>query len=200
MKEQLRPTIPNDTPWQLANLIRLCWKDSPSERPSFFQIVRRLKQMLAEFEEDEAEKRRLRVEYERELNIAGSSLPSGGGGGGMLGKSIRKIGRGLGELREDLGGGSISSADLSPRVSGSHEGEELVLKVNPLMRIRKMTLANFTTDDLDATTTATTSTPLRASSKPGGGLRRKLSIGSALGQNEKEKDSVVRSSGKPGRP
>jgi hypothetical protein len=210
MKEQLRPTIPQDTPWQLANLIRSCWKDAPSERPSFFQIVRRLKQMLGEFEEDEAERRRLKVEYERELNLgpssssasSSSSSASGGGVGssiGVLGKSLLKIGRGLGDHRatseDNHGGGEL----LSPRGGGSgghsHEGEELVLKVNPLMRIRKMTLANITSATADDTS-ADTQTPQQqqqASGRPG--HRRKISLGSALRQSEKEKDVIT--SGKP---
>jgi len=119
VKEQLRPTIPHDTPRQLANLIRSCWKDTPAERPSFFKIVRRLKQMLQELAEDEVEKRRLRVEYERELAAAASS------GGGILNMLKHK--------RDDLRG--------STGTTNSDEPDDLVHTINPLWRLRKATVA-----------------------------------------------------------
>jgi hypothetical protein len=64
------------------------------------------------------------------------------------------------------------------------------------MRIRKMTLANITTaaDDTSADTQMPPQQQQRAGGRPG--HRRKFSIGSALGQSEKEKDTIT-PSGKP---
>ena len=42
----LRPTIPNDCPPQLTQLIQKCWVDSPEERPSFEIIYNELAGML----------------------------------------------------------------------------------------------------------------------------------------------------------
>lgn len=42
-EKQLRPTIPNEVPAPLANLIRLCWDPNPTARPSAAQVLNELK-------------------------------------------------------------------------------------------------------------------------------------------------------------
>lgn len=178
MNEQLRPTIPHDAPRKLANLIRSCWKDAAAERPSFFRIVHRLKRMLTELEEDEAQKRRLRVEYERELIAGGSG--GGGGGGGIL-QSTSALGRSL--LKHNR-------SNATPNSSGgtTHEGEELVLQVNPLLRLRK---SGLVPDDSLLSPRGSSSTSEAASHQKPTGHRRKFSIGGE--SKDKEKDSIARS-------
>ena len=39
VQEKLRPTIPPDTPPDLANLITACWSTDPKQRPSFINII-----------------------------------------------------------------------------------------------------------------------------------------------------------------
>lgn len=48
VNEGRRPLIGPNYPEAFANLIRDCWKQSRHDRPTFFDIVRRLKQMLRE--------------------------------------------------------------------------------------------------------------------------------------------------------
>jgi len=122
VKEQLRPTIPHDTPWQLTNLIRSCWKDAQLERPSFYEIVQRLSRMLNEIEEDEAERKRLQLEYEREL----SSNPARS----VLGKSFRRRGTVGSNEREDSEDGA------------GGQKEQHVVQVNPLLRLRRNQMAH----------------------------------------------------------
>ncbi len=67
VKEGLRPTIPYDAHRGFAKLIRACWKDNSSERPSFFKIVSILKNMLEELKDEEITKQRLKIEYEQSM-------------------------------------------------------------------------------------------------------------------------------------
>lgn len=63
VKEKLRPIIPSDVPRDFAQLIRACWNDAYKERPSFFRIVDKLKNILAYVDAEEKEKERLAAEY-----------------------------------------------------------------------------------------------------------------------------------------
>lgn len=48
-----RPQIPSDTPGPLAELIQACWAPTPEQRPTFAEIVPRLKKMLEQVVEQE---------------------------------------------------------------------------------------------------------------------------------------------------
>lgn len=50
VSEGRRPQITDDYPQMYADLIRDCWKQKPDDRPSFMEIVKRLKNMLTVFE------------------------------------------------------------------------------------------------------------------------------------------------------
>lgn len=44
--QQERPTLPEDTPPELAYIIQSCWVEDPNMRPSFSQIIRMLNEFL----------------------------------------------------------------------------------------------------------------------------------------------------------
>lgn len=46
IEEELRPTIPDDTPLPVAEIIQKCWRHSPTDRPSFEVIVSSLSALL----------------------------------------------------------------------------------------------------------------------------------------------------------
>jgi len=48
-----RPTLPPDTPTQLARLVEACWHATPTERPSFEQTTRSLADLRSELSEAE---------------------------------------------------------------------------------------------------------------------------------------------------
>ena len=44
----LRPTIPPDTPQDVAKIMKECWSTDPNDRPVFSEIAQRLKAMRSE--------------------------------------------------------------------------------------------------------------------------------------------------------
>ncbi|GAM17642.1 hypothetical protein SAMD00019534_008170 [Acytostelium subglobosum LB1] len=44
-EENLRPTLPEDTPVKLRNVIQQCWSGDPKKRPSFGYVVRELEEL-----------------------------------------------------------------------------------------------------------------------------------------------------------
>ncbi|CAD7698031.1 unnamed protein product [Ostreobium quekettii] len=52
-REAWRPPISNDLPKGIVKLIEDCWSQSPSDRPEFKDIVRRLREVIAELKEQE---------------------------------------------------------------------------------------------------------------------------------------------------
>jgi len=47
--ESLRPTIPDDCPGGLRDLMTTCWADKPSQRPSFAEILKKLEGISKSF-------------------------------------------------------------------------------------------------------------------------------------------------------
>lgn len=52
VNKNLRPTIPDDCPTELADLMEQCWKDNPERRPNFYQIVQILEDVEMSLPED----------------------------------------------------------------------------------------------------------------------------------------------------
>jgi hypothetical protein len=46
VQDNLRPTIPDDTPEEFAKLIQECWSTNPEERPAFRSICSSLSNLL----------------------------------------------------------------------------------------------------------------------------------------------------------
>ena len=56
--EGLRPTIPTDVPEEVAGLMRKCWHEEPTSRPSFEEIGRVLQKVRTQLKKEPERERR----------------------------------------------------------------------------------------------------------------------------------------------
>jgi len=122
VNEGLRPTIPSNFPTEYAKLTRQCFSNADHERPSFFRIVDKLKQLVKQdVEEELRQKEKLQAEYHQSLTGADSMKST-------LAGRVRKIKGGSVRKKDSIGGANSSGEDLA---------SQLDVYVNPLTALKE---------------------------------------------------------------